>query len=123
MIAKSSSFNLLESKVQQWVWSQGWSSLKDIQENSIPFILDGDCDVIISAATAGGKTEAVFLPVLTTILRNKEECGFQVLYISPLKSLINDQCRRLTDMAHGSLLSLMSFMLLFLLNEENNCNL
>ena len=101
MEQKSSSFNLLESKVQQWVWSQGWSSLKDIQENSIPFILDGDCDVIISAATAGGKTEAVFLPVLTTILRNKEECGFQVLYISPLKSLINDQYRRLTDMAHG----------------------
>lgn len=99
MEQKSSSFDLLESKVQQWVWRQGWTSLKDIQENSIPPILDGDSDVIISAATAGGKTEAAFLPVLTTILRNKKESGFQVLYISPLKSLINDQYRRLTDMA------------------------
>lgn len=103
MAQKSSSFDLLEPKVQQWIWRQGWTSLKDIQENAIPPILDGDCDVIISAATAGGKTEAVFLPVLTTILRDKEEQGYQVLYISPLKSLINDQHRRLTDI-HKELL-------------------
>ncbi len=98
MKQRSSSFQLLDSKVQQWVWRQGWTSLKDIQENAIPPILDGDCDVIISAATAGGKTEAVFLPVLTNILKNGNEKGYQVLYISPLKSLINDQYRRLLDM-------------------------
>ena len=95
---QQSSFQLLDSKVQQWVWRQGWTSLKDIQENAIPPILDGDCDVIISAATAGGKTEAVFLPILTNILRNSNTIGYQVLYISPLKSLINDQYRRLQDM-------------------------
>ena len=95
---RSSSFDLLDTKVQQWVWKQGWTSLKDIQENSIPPILDDNCDVIISAATAGGKTEAVFLPILTNILRWESVCGYQVLYISPLKSLINDQYRRLQDM-------------------------
>lgn len=95
---QSSSFNLLDTKVQQWVWKQGWTSLKDIQENSIPPILDGNCDVIISAATAGGKTEAVYLPILTNILRWESASGYQVLYISPLKSLINDQYRRLQDM-------------------------
>ena len=95
---QSSSFDLLDSKVQQWVWKQGWTSLKDIQENSIPPILDDNCDVIISAATAGGKTEAVFLPILTNILRWESVSGYQVLYISPLKSLINDQYRRLQDM-------------------------
>lgn len=98
---QSSSFNLLDTKVQQWVWKQGWTSLKDIQENSIPPILDNNCDVIISAATAGGKTEAVFLPVLTNILQNEGHSGYQVLYISPLKSLINDQYRRLVDMTKG----------------------
>ena len=50
MAQKSSSFYLLESKVQQWVWKQGWTSLKDIQENSIPPILDGNCDVIINSS-------------------------------------------------------------------------
>ena len=53
----SSSFDLLDEKVQQWVWRQGWSSLRDIQENSIPIVLAHKNDVIISAATAGGKTE------------------------------------------------------------------
>ena len=89
----SSSFDLLTTKVQQWVWRQGWTSLRDIQENSIPPILGCDSDVIISAATAGGKTEAVFLPVLTNILQSENHSGYQVLYISPLKSLINDQNR------------------------------
>lgn len=94
----SSSFDLLDEKVQQWVWRQGWNSLKDIQENSIPIVLANKSDVIISAATAGGKTEAAFLPILTSILRDRDSFGYQVLYISPLKALINDQYRRLSDM-------------------------
>ena len=94
----SSSFSLLDEKVQKWVWRQGWSSLKDIQENSIPIVLSQDYDVIISAATAGGKTEAAFLPILTSILQDRVSFGYQVLYISPLKALINDQYRRLSDM-------------------------
>ena len=94
----SSSFDLLDKKVQQWVWRQGWNSLKDIQENAIPIILANKNDVIISAATAGGKTEAAFLPILTSILHDRGSFGYQVLYISPLKALINDQYRRLSDM-------------------------
>ena len=102
---QSSSFDLLDTKVQQWVWKQGWTSLKEIQENSIPPILDGNCDVIISAATAGGKTEAVFLPILTNLLKWECFSGYQVLYISPLKSLINDQYRRLQDMTKEMLIN------------------
>ena len=49
----SSSFCLLDEKVQKWIWKQGWNSLKDIQENSTPIVLSQDNDVIISAATAG----------------------------------------------------------------------
>ena len=98
MINTSSSFHLLHDKVKQWVWRQDWNSLKEIQENSIPVILSQKCDVIISAATAGGKTEAAFLPILTSILQEKISFGYQVLYISPLKALINDQYRRLTEM-------------------------
>ena len=94
----SSSFNLLDERVRKWVWRQGWSSLKDIQENSIPIVLSQKNDVIISASTAGGKTEAAFLPILTSILQDGFSFGYQVLYISPLKALINDQYRRLLDM-------------------------
>ena len=98
MSRASASFDLLDERVRRWIWRQGWTSLKDIQENAIPAVLAGNSDVIISASTAGGKTEAAFLPILTSILQNGKSIGYQVLYVSPLKALINDQYRRLADM-------------------------
>lgn len=98
MSRASTSFDLLDERVRRWIWRQGWTSLKDIQENAIPAVLAGNSDVIISASTAGGKTEAAFLPILTSILQNGKSFGYQVLYVSPLKALINDQYRRLADM-------------------------
>ena len=97
---KSSSFEMLHPSVQKWIWRQGWTSLRDIQENSIPVVLRGDSDVIISASTAGGKTEAAFLPILSKIISDPAK-GYDVLYVSPLKALINDQTRRLQDMTAG----------------------
>ena len=97
---KSSSFEMLHASVQKWIWKQGWTSLRDIQENSIPLVLRGDSDVIISASTAGGKTEAAFLPILSKIITDPGS-GYDVLYVSPLKALINDQTRRLQDMTAG----------------------
>ena len=89
----SSSFFLLDKRIQRWIWDSGWDELKDIQEQSIPLILAGKKDVILAAATASGKTEAAFLPILTRMLQ-EPEIGC-VLYISPLKALINDQWGRL----------------------------
>ncbi|SHM70908.1 ATP-dependent helicase Lhr and Lhr-like helicase [Pseudomonas asturiensis] len=93
--SESSSFEQLHPGVQQWVWSQGWTSLRDAQEWAIPALINADRDVIIAASTAAGKTEAAFLPILTNLLLNQEPAG-AVLYISPLKALINDQWDRLT---------------------------
>jgi ATP-dependent helicase Lhr and Lhr-like helicase len=93
----SSSFFLLDEKVQKWIWKQGWNSLHDIQEEAIDPILKRNVDVVISSATASGKTEAAFLPIATHLIQNKID-SYQVLYISPLKALINDQYRRLEDL-------------------------
>lgn len=89
----SDSFSLLDERIQRWIWQSGWSELKDAQEQAIPIILDGRQDVIIAAATASGKTEAAFLPILTRLL-SEPEMGC-ALYISPIKALINDQWWRL----------------------------
>ena len=89
-----SHLGLLDARIQRWVWSKGWTALRDAQELAIPVLLDARQDVIISAATASGKTEAAFLPILSQLARNGEEMGV-VLYISPLKALINDQWGRL----------------------------
>ncbi|RMU38513.1 ATP-dependent helicase [Pseudomonas avellanae] len=91
----SSAFEQLHPDVQQWVWSQGWTSLRDAQEWAIPALIEADRDVIIAASTAAGKTEAAFLPILTNLLNSADPPG-AVLYISPLKALINDQWDRLT---------------------------
>lgn len=90
----SAGFRRLHEQVQRWVWDQGWSDLRDIQERAIDPILDGGRDVIIAAATAGGKTEAAFLPICSRVV--KEPTGsVRALYVSPLKALINDQFDRL----------------------------
>lgn len=96
-MAETQSFNLLDSQIQRWIWKKGWKSLLEIQENTIPLVLKGDSDIIVSAPTGGGKTEAVFLPIISKMLHESDGFGYYALYISPLKALINDQTRRLTD--------------------------
>lgn len=77
---------------------QGWTDLHDAQEQAIEPILAGDRDVVISAATAAGKTEAAFLPICSALVATGDDDrprGVEVLCISPLKALINDQYDRL----------------------------
>ncbi len=95
--SSSDPFLALHPQVQRWIWDQQWQELRDIQARAIPVILDGGRDVIIAAATAAGKTEAAFLPLLSAIADDRAP-GFKVLYVSPLKALINDQFRRLEDL-------------------------
>lgn len=96
-MSESIGFNLLNKDVQRWVWMQNWTALRDIQERSIEPILRAKCDVIISASTAAGKTEAAFLPACSRIAKITPD-GIGLLYISPLKALINDQFRRLQSL-------------------------
>ncbi|MBF0427791.1 MAG: DEAD/DEAH box helicase [Magnetococcales bacterium] len=91
-----SGFELLHPKIQKWVWEKNWVELKDAQEQAIPPILTGSTDLLIGAATASGKTEAAFLPILSRLLTEESQqgVGVRVLYLSPLKALINDQFGR-----------------------------
>lgn len=94
---QSTSFHLLHEKIQRWIWQQGWTELRDAQEAAIQPVLEGKRDVIIAAATASGKTEAAFLPILSRLLRD-DGGGECVIYISPLKALINDQFGRMEQL-------------------------
>ncbi|GGN38071.1 MULTISPECIES: DEAD/DEAH box helicase [Marinomonas] len=90
-------YQLLDKRVQKWLFNQGWPDLREIQKRAIIPILACDRDVLISASTAAGKTEAFFLPACSAIAEEKD--GFGILYISPLKALINDQYRRLESLS------------------------
>ena len=94
---ESAIFHRLHPIVQRWIWDKGWTELRDIQAAAIKAVLDLTNDIIIAAATAAGKTEAAFLPILSALGPDGEE-GVQALYVGPLKALINDQFMRLEDL-------------------------
>jgi ATP-dependent helicase Lhr and Lhr-like helicase len=84
---------LLDERVRRWIWHQNWKELRDIQREAIPLVLNGEQDLVITAATASGKTEAAIVPLASRLLET--ETGLGVLMVSPLRALINDQFGRL----------------------------
>lgn len=87
-------FSLLHPAVQKWVRDQGWTKLREVQERTILHLSNSNRDLLISATTAAGKTEAAFLPLLGKTAA-RHEAGVSILYVAPLKALINDQFKRL----------------------------
>ena len=97
----SSSFDKLARPVQKWVRSKDWQTLRPIQSETINTVMNSNADMIVSAKTAGGKTEAAFLPLISQVLDDPAEGGgFDLVYVGPLKALITDQAMRLDDICH-----------------------
>lgn len=90
------SFNLLSEPIRKYVRDKGWEQLRPIQTAAIAKILSSDDNYILASRTASGKTEAAFLPILSKVDFNEQ--GVQVLYISPLIALINDQFYRIEEL-------------------------
>ena len=63
--------------------------LRPVQELTIDAVLEGD-DVVVLAPTAGGKTEAAFFPLLSRMDTEAWE-PVSVLYLSPIRALLNNQ--------------------------------
>jgi len=95
---KSTAFSQLNEKIKRWIWEHNWSELRDIQEAAITPILEGRTDIIIAASTASGKTEAAFLPICSKLVEQQSGNKATVIYISPLKALINDQFSRIQEL-------------------------
>ncbi len=90
------SYNLLSEPIRKYIRYKRWESLRPIQAAAISKIISSDNNYILASRTASGKTEAAFLPILSKADFNVE--GVQVLYISPLIALINDQFYRIEDL-------------------------
>lgn len=87
-------FYRLAPYIQEYIYNENWNELREIQGQAIAAILDDDKHVLISSGTASGKTEAAFFPILTQL--EQLPChSVAILYIGPLKALINDQFQRL----------------------------
>lgn len=90
------SFDLLSEPIRKYIRDKRWEQLRPIQVAAISRILLSDDNYILASRTASGKTEAAFLPILSKVDFN--EVGVQVLYISPLIALINDQFYRIEEL-------------------------
>lgn len=75
----------------------GWPDLRPLQRASIDPVMDGE-DAVLLAPTAGGKTEAACLPVLSA-MSAQGWTGTSVLYLCPLKALLNNLVTRVDGYA------------------------
>lgn len=90
-------FNRYAPFIQEFIYQNHWESLRAIQVAAGDAIFNTEENVLLTASTASGKTEAAFFPILTEFYENPP-CSVGALYIGPLKALINDQFLRLNDL-------------------------
>src|SRR5215467_13995237 len=87
-------FTRFPPRLQEAIVSRlGWSTLRPVQERAGHALLDGK-NAVILAPTAGGKTEAAMFPMLARLIEH-EPAGVGLLYIAPLRALLNNQAERL----------------------------
>lgn len=74
--------------VHHLVNTLGWRSLRPLQEQAVAPLLAGH-HALLGAPTAGGKTEAAILPLLSRMSAERWS-GLTVLYVCPLRALLNN---------------------------------
>ena len=84
--------------IQDYIYENGWENLRAVQTAAGDAIFNSDENVLITASTASGKTEAAFFPIVT-LLSEDPPTSVGVIYIAPMKALINDQYDRITEIA------------------------
>lgn len=83
--------------VQEYIYQNHWENLRSIQVAAADAIFNTDENVLLTASTASGKTEAAFFPIITLFSEDMPS-SVGCIYIGPLKALINDQFSRLNDL-------------------------
>ncbi|ABU81375.1 DEAD/DEAH box helicase domain protein [Ignicoccus hospitalis KIN4/I] len=85
--------DLLPPRLVELIKERGWKDLTEVQKKAFKPITEGK-NVLIVAPTGYGKTEAAMLPIFAKMIEERPE-PLSVLYITPLKSLINDLKNRI----------------------------
>ena len=83
--------------IQDFIYRNHWENLRAIQVAAGDVIFNTDENLLLTASTASGKTEAAFFPILTEFYEDPP-ASVGCIYIGPLKALINDQFFRLTEL-------------------------
>ncbi|WP_379134302.1 DEAD/DEAH box helicase [Paenibacillus sp. sgz500958] len=90
-------FYRLAPFIKEFIYKNRWDTLREAQVDACRVLFDTPHHLLIASGTASGKTEAAFFPALTE-LHERPSTSVGILYIAPLKALINDQFTRLNDL-------------------------
>lgn len=83
--------------IREYIYSHGWDSLSPVQVAAADILFSLDCNLLLPSQTASGKTEAAFFPILSEFYDDMPN-SIGAIYIAPLKSLINDQFGRISEL-------------------------
>ncbi|MCM3782140.1 DEAD/DEAH box helicase [Neobacillus mesonae] len=90
-------FTRLAPFIQEFIYRKRWDTLREAQVEASRVLFDTSNHLLIASGTASGKTEAAFFPALTELYNHPAE-SVGILYIGPLKALINDQFERIREL-------------------------
>ena len=94
-------FERFPTFIQEFIYSHNWENLREVQVAAAETVFYSDHNLLLTSSTASGKTEAAFFPILSELCENPS-ATVGVLYIAPLKSLINDQFYRIEELLQES---------------------
>jgi len=97
MNRNDSVFERFPDYIREYIYQHSWDSLREIQLLAAESLFNTQNNLLLTSSTASGKTEAAFFPILTMLEGNLPD-SVAVLYIAPLKSLINDQFGRIEEL-------------------------
>ncbi len=87
--------------IREFIYTNTWDSLRPVQMAAAHTLFETDRNLLLTSSTASGKTEAVFFPILTELWEDPP-ASIGVIYVAPLKSLINDQFFRIEQLLDQS---------------------
>lgn len=90
-------FEMYSPFIREFIYSHGWQSLSPVQVAAAEIIFGTGDNLLLPSQTASGKTEAAFFPILSEFYDDMPR-SIGALYIAPLKSLINDQFSRISEL-------------------------
>ncbi len=96
----------IHKSVLAWIKDKNWTTVRPIQQFALEQLSNNtEDDLILFAPTAGGKTMAAFIPLLSEYLKKRNDTnddqqkGYYILYICPTKALINQQAEEENDIS------------------------
>ena len=95
-MTEASVFQLFSPPLTKALEEKGFVSPTDPQMKLSPIVMSGK-NALLMAPTGTGKTEAAFLPILDSIIRNElaRTRGIKLLYVTPLRALNRDMLERM----------------------------